>query len=298
MLTLDPKLLQTAGSFDLLVESLMEGFIQGLHRSPFKGSAQEFASYRPYQPGDPVKLVDWKLWARSDALFVREFEEETNFRGYVFLDGSRSMDFGDDGENKFLYGRILTAVLCLLMARQKDAPGFGLLGGEGAESLSPQVWHSPSTRRDRMDHLMYTLGDMEAVVKAHGIGEVSGFLEEVRSRSLAIVISDGFFPVEQGRDFIEQLRMRDMEVIFFHLLHREEVEPSFDGDMLLVDSETDEELPVDGDALRKTYEEKLSSFYESLEGLCAELGADYCRFVTDEPLDQALQAYLQKRGTI
>jgi len=296
MLDLSPSLLNTAASFDLLAESLVDGFIQGMHRSPFKGSSQEFASYRPYQPGDPVKLVDWKLWARSDSLFVREYEEETNFCGHLFLDGSKSMDHGDDGQNKFLYGRILCAVLSLLMARQKDAPGFALLAGEGQESLEPHLWIPPSTRQDSMDHLMHTLSEIPASGKLHGLGDVTPLLEEINGRSLAIIISDGFFPLEQGRDFLDQLKTRGLETLFFHVMHREEIDPKFDGDMLLVDSETDAEVPIDGDALRETYAQTLAEFFSSMENLCHETETDYCRVITDEPLDQALQTYLEKRN--
>ena len=295
MLKLDAKLIQAAGSFELLAQNLMEGYIQGLHRSPFKGSSQEFANYRPYQYGDSVRSVDWKLWGRSDQYFVREYEQETNFCGHLFLDTSKSMDYGDDGENKFLYARLLCSVFTLMMARQKDAPGLALLDGSSIHSTN---WLPPSTRRDSIDHLLYTLETLKAEGVQDQLGDTTGFIQESKNRSLAIIITDGYLPSDQMKEFLENLQAQGSEVLFFHILHPDEVEPKFEGDMLLVDSENKKEIPIDGIALRDIYQEKFEAFTKEIETICHDTETDYHRLVTDQPLDEALQAYLQKRGEL
>ena len=118
LLRLDAELLARSSDWLVLVQSLAEGFAHGLHRSPFAGSGQEFASYRSFLPGDPIHRIDWKVYGRTDDLFIREFEQETNVRGYLFLDASRSMDFGEGPENKFVYSRLLCAVLAVLLNKQ------------------------------------------------------------------------------------------------------------------------------------------------------------------------------------
>ena len=158
MLDLDARLLALAKDLPLLARELVAGYLQGLHRSPFRGSSQEFAAYRPYMAGDEVRTVDWKVWARSDHLFVREYEEETNFRGYLLLDASRSMDYGDGPANKFFYGRTLCATLALAMQNQNDAPGLVLLG----QPQTDDQFLPPGTRDDHLHHLMVILQNLVA----------------------------------------------------------------------------------------------------------------------------------------
>jgi len=293
MIQLDSKLLQAAGSYELLVQQLMVGFVQGLHRSPFKGSSQEFANYRPYQYGDPVKLVDWRLWARTDNYFVREYEQETNMRVHLFLDTSKSMDYGEDGENKFLYSRILCSVLALLIARQKDSPGLALIDGS---PIGYANWLPPSNRKDSMDYLLNTLENVKAEGRQDQIGDITGFLQETSRRSLAIILTDGYQPNEQLKGFLENLRVKDTEVIFFHVLHEDEIDPQFEGDFLMEDSETGKEIPVDGVVMRDLYRAKFDQFVSDLEALCHANEVDYHRISTQQPLDEALQTYLSKRG--
>ena len=293
MLNLSPELLQTAGSFELLAENLVEGFIHGLHRSPFKGQSQEFASYRGYQPGEPVRAIDWKLWARTDSLFVREFEEDTNFRGYLFLDTSRSMDYGKDGTNKFLYARYLCATLAILMARQKDAPGFAPLHGNDTGLAD---WFPPSTRQENLLHLLSYLENLAALEETETLGNRDQILEFVTSRSLAIIIADGLYTLQESEAFLSRLRGQGAEILFFHLLHPDEIDPPFEENTLLIDNETGREMPVGGRDFKNGYQDRLDTFLSAIEDICHRTESDYCRIVTSEPLENALQVYLQKRG--
>ncbi len=138
LLHIDAELLAGSRDLALLAECLVEGYAHGLHRSPYAGSSQEFASYRAFLPGDAPQRIDWKVYGRTDDLFVREFEQETNLRGYLFLDASRSMDFGAGAGNKFVYGRLLCAVLAVLMRGQQDAPGLAVFGT--GEEIPMEDW--------------------------------------------------------------------------------------------------------------------------------------------------------------
>lgn len=172
----------------LLAECLVEGYAHGLHRSPYAGSSQEFAAYRSFLPGDPPHRIDWKVYGRTDDLFVREFEQETNMRGYLFLDASRSMDFGEGPKNKFVYGRLLCAVLAVLLRQQQDAPGLAVFGKD--DSVATDDWWPPSTRRD---HLEYMVSHLEKRVADGSRDDLSGLadlVDECHRRSMAAFITD------------------------------------------------------------------------------------------------------------
>ena len=294
MLDLDPRLLALTRDLPLLARELVAGYMQGLHRSPFRGSSQEFAAYRPYMPGDPIRTVDWKVWARSDHLFVREYEEETNFRGYLFLDASRSMDYGDGTTNKFLYGRLLCATLALAMRNQNDAPGLVLLG---QPTSTDEYFLPPATRDDHIHHLMMVLQELVADGECDTLGNFAAQLESCANRSVSILVSDGFFPLDQGREFLQQLRMRNHDTIFFHLMSPQEMEPDFEEDMLMVDSETGRELQVDGLVMRDAYQQRLEVLFEEIREMCVLTETEYQHIVTDQPLDEALHSYFELRST-
>lgn len=292
MLELDARLLALAKDLPLLARELVAGYMQGLHRSPFRGSSQEFAAYRPYMAGDPIRTVDWKVWARSDHLFVREYEEETNYRGYLFLDASKSMDYGDGGANKFFYARLLCATLALAMRNHNDAPGLVLLG----QPQSDNDFLPPGTRDDHIHDLMLVLQDLVADGECDNLGDFAAQLESCANRSVSILVSDGFFPLDQGREFLQQLRMRNHDTIFFHLMSPQEIEPDFEEDMLMVDSETGRELQVDGLVMREAYQQRLTEFLNEIRELCVLTETEYQHIVTDQPLDKALHAYFELRA--
>ena len=295
VLALDDDLLGVAENLPLLAREMVLGFMQGIHRSPLRGSSQEFVAYRPYLPGDPLGAVDWKAWARSDHLFVREYEEETNYRGYLFLDASKSMDYGEGATNKFVYARLLSALLSLLMRRQNDAPGLIVIGR--GDKTEPDDWLPPATRADHIDYLLNRLSVVDADGECDDLGDFADQLDECRGRAISVVISDGLFPIEQGYDLLRQLKLRNHETVFFHLISPMEMTPTFTEDMEMVDSETGRCLPVDGLALKDAYQIKLAEFLSDIEQMCLETETDYQRLVTDEPLDEGLRSYLELRAT-
>lgn len=294
LLHIDAELL--AGSRDLLLlaESLVEGYAHGLHRSPYSGSSQEFATYRAFLPGDSLQRIDWKVYGRSDELFVREFEQETNLRGYLFLDASRSMDFGAGAGHKFVYGRLLCAVLAVLMRRQQDAPGLAVFGKEDTVPL--EDWWPPSTRRDHLEHLVHHLEGRAADGPHDHLGDLADLVGECHRRSLAAVITDALVDPGELKDMLGELGMRGTKVILFQLLAREEMEPRIDNEVVLVDRETGAERAVDGSTYARLHSEKLDRFRKEVEQVCHDTETEYCFLPTDQPLDDALRRFLLLRS--
>ncbi len=294
LLQIDAELL--AGSRDLLLlaQSLVEGYAHGLHRSPYAGSSQEFASYRAFLPGDPPQRIDWKVYGRSDDLFVREFEQETNLRGYLFLDASRSMDFGEGAGHKFLYGRLLCAVLAVLLHRQQDAPGLAVFGK--GTTIPMEDWWPPSTRRDHLEHLVHHLERREADGPNNHLRGLDDLVDECHRRSLAAFITDALVDPDELKDVLSRLRMRGTKVILFHLLAREELEPNIGDEVVLVDRETGTERPVDGAVYARLYAERLTRIRGDIEQVCHDTETEYCLLPTDQPLDEALRRFLLLRS--
>ncbi len=295
-LIIGDELLALAGDLPLQARNIVDGYFHGLHRSVRRGSSPVFAAHRPYMAGDPARLVNWRVWAKTDQLYIREYEQETNLRGYLYLDTSRSMAYGDGVQNKMAYARLLCAVLALLMQNQNDAPGIGFVGQTSYRDRTPAI--PPSNRGDHLHELMAHLARTEADGEADDLGQFSGLLSLGRERALSVLVSDGYFPEKQGCAFLTQLNERGHEVLFLHVLHRDEVDPQFEDDMLFVDSETGEEIEADGRAMRAGYEKKFSAFLRSIESLCLDHETAYCRIVTDEPLDLAMSAFFARRAEL
>ena len=290
LLRSDAELL--AGSRDLLLlaQCMVEGYALGMHRSPYAGSSQEFASYRAFLPGDSLQRIDWKVYGRTDELYVREFEQETNLRGYLFLDASRSMDFGAGAGNKFLYGRLLCAVLAVLLRRQQDAPGLVLFGK--SETIPVEDWWPPSTRPDHLEHLVHHLQSRVADGPHDHLGGLADLVDECHRRSLAALITDALVDPEELKDMLGRLRVRGTKVILFHLLSREELEPQIDDEVVLIDRETGAERAVDGAVYAQLYADNLARVRADIERVCHDTETEYCFLPTDQPLDEALRRFL------
>ncbi len=289
---LDAGVLAAMEDLSMVARSVVEGFFEGLHRSPFLGYSTEFSAYRAYTQGDNLRFLDWKLWARTDEHYVKQFEDDTNLRCQIFLDTSASMDFGAGDANKFDYGRVLAAVLSYLMVRQRDAPGL-VLFGESAEQAIPA-----QTMRHQADEIYALLTQARAqggTVIGPSLSEVVGTLTR---RGLAVVISDFFAPGNTGLELLRQLGAMRQEVIVFHLLAPEELDLPYQQEYLMEDSETGEQIPVHAELLRKEYQARLTDFCREIEQECVKLEMDYLRLRTDAPLDVALIAYLERRASV
>lgn len=289
-LQIDARLLATVEDLPLLARTVVEGFLDGLHRSPFLGYSTEFASYRQYVQGDNLRHLDWKVWARTDSLYVKQFEDDTNYRGQIYLDTSASMDFGQGAANKFAYGRLLAAALAHLMVLQRDAPGLVLFGPDGRQALP-----CSSNRHQALDLFALLANTRPGGTTVVG-QDLLGIVQAIVRRGISVVISDFFTAEDAGFELLRQLHAHGQETLVFHLLSPEELELPYEGEWILEDSESDEERIVHFDDVRKAYQQRLEAFCERLKSECLGYEFDYVRLRTGDALDTALMAYLERRA--
>jgi len=291
-LKIDARTVAAIDDLSLLAQGVVEGFLDGLHRSPFLGYSTEFSAYRAYTQGDNLRYIDWKVWGRSDEFYVKQFEDDTNLRAEIFLDTSASMDFGPGGSNKFDYGRILAAVLAELMVRQHDAPGL-VLFGEYARQAAPAV-----AARHQAEEILQLLSHAHARGGTRIDQSLFRIVEGLSRRGLAVVMSDFFTAKESVLELLRQLRAQRQEIIVFHLLAPDELDLPYEGECVFQDSESGEELPVHADLFRDQYQQRLTAFCSEIKEECIQLEIDYQQLRTDAPLDVALIAYLERRASV
>ncbi len=291
-LNIDARTLAAIDDLSLVARGVVEGFLSGLHRSPFLGYSTEFSAYRAYTQGDNLRYIDWKVWGRTDELYVKQFEDNTNLHCQIFLDTSASMNFGTGMANKFDYARVLTAALAELMVRQHDAPGLVLMG-EAAEQAAPA-----QASRHHADEIFQLLANARARRAARFDQKLFGIIETLTRRGLAVIISDFFAAETSVRELLRRLRAQRQEAIVFHVLAPEELELPYAGEFLFEDLETGEELPVHTDDFRREYQRRLGAFCDQIKQTCIQLEMDYQLLRTDAPLDVALIGYLEHRGAL
>lgn len=286
---LDAASIAKLGGLHVRARAIVEGFVAGLHRSPYKGFSVEFAEHRPYIPGDPLKNVDWKVYAKSDRYYVKEYEEETNLRAHLVLDASASMGYGSDGRTKLEYGRTLCAALAYLMLRQQDSVGLLLFDREIRKMVPPR-----STGR----HLHVLLQELEQVVPSAETAlatTLHRLADRVSRRGLIILVSDLFEDPEAVLRGLRHFRHERHEVVVFHVLDIAEREFDFSREAIFRDLETSRELLVQPWEIRDEYRKSIAAWIEQLRFRCREMGVDYVSMNTETPYDDALLAYLDKR---
>lgn len=289
---LDPAVLTRIGNLELVVRSVVDGFLSGLHRSRHLGISLDFAEHRQYMPGDDIRRIDWRLFARTDRYHVKEFEAETSANIVVLVDVSRSMRYGSAGIPKLDYARYLAGSLAYLSNRQRDRIGLATYDTDIVE------WIPPSTRRfetvlhtlERADRQGASTNDSDSI--ARPLGEIAGRLHR---RGIAALISDLYEAPEAVRDALRRLRYAGHDVIVFHVLDSAELEFPFEEPLNLRDLETGARIPVVPAEMRERYRERINAHVAALSRLLGEDRIDYARFDTGTPLDHALHAYLASR---
>jgi len=285
------------GRLELVARHVVEGFISGKHRSPYRGFSVEFAEHRPYVAGDEVRDIDWRIYAKRDRYYVKQYEQETNLRVYIVLDASGSMRYTDrpadrstSALSKFRYAQCLAAGLAYLMLHQQDAVGLVTFDRSLRRYIPP---------RSRPGHLQVILDELESTSAGEetSLPEVLHDLaERIRRRGLVMLISDCFGDLEALRRALYHFRHRRHEVIVFQVLHPDELSFPFRDRSQFRDLESPlVRLTVDPRALRRHYLERLRAFLDDLQRACGQLRIDRVLLRTDEPLDYALAAYLAYR---
>ena len=286
---INPDVLTRIANLELLARGVVEGFVAGLHKSPYKGVSVEFMEYRPYMPGDDPAYVDWKLFARTDRYYIKQFEDETNTSLNLLLDVSPSMGYGSGAVTKLDYASYLTAALAYLVIRQRDAVGLSLFDSELGLRIPPRS--SSGHLHTLLTHLETAeLGTQTSIGKP-----LHDLAEALKKRGFVVLVSDLLDDPEATLDGLRHFRFKGHEVIVFHLFDPQEVRFDFDDVVELEDLETGEKLLVEPDDARATYLANLERFQETLRRGCALLGIEYFPLVTDQPLDFALFEYLAAR---
>jgi uncharacterized protein (DUF58 family) len=267
----------------------VEGYYSGIHKSPYHGFNVEFAEYREYSPGDDPRFIDWRVLARTERFFIKQFEAETNLSCYILLDASGSMDFTTARETRLDYGAGLAAALSLLMLRQGDQAGLVVFDNAVRQFIPP---------RGNARHFGAIVESLERLTPGEdtNIGAVlHEIAERIRRRSLVILISDLFDDIEGLLKGLQHFRHRHHEVIVLHLLDDAEIEFPYDRVTLFEGIERGEEIVVDPRVVAESYRTRFREFLARLRRGCTEKSIDYERFQLSDPFDRALTAYLGRR---
>jgi uncharacterized protein (DUF58 family) len=287
---LDPAVIARLGTLELRAKTIVEGFLSGLHRSPFKGFSVEFAEYRQYIRGDDLSTIDWKVFARSDRYYVKKFEEETNLDCHLLIDVSGSMAYQSGGLSKFEYSACLAASLGYLMNRQRD--GVGLMAfDDRIVSAVPA-----STRPGHLRNLLVALARLNAGSRTNVAKPLRQVAEALSKRGMVVVISDLLDDPESVIRGLKLFHHRGSDVLVFHVLDPDEIEFPFTRATRFEDLETSEEVTAVPDVVRAHYQKAINDLIERYRRELGGAGIDYQLLNTKQPLEMALLAYLSTRA--
>jgi len=286
---LDPATLASISGLDLIAKTVVDGFVAGLHRSPDFGFSQEFAEYRAYSPGDDLRHVDWNVFARTERMYLKRYRGETNSQLLILLDTSASMGYGSHTVNKLDFARYMAACLCYMAMQQRDAAGLIVFD----EDVNNYV--APSTRQGQLFRLLHAVEKAEVGTHTDFAKPFAHFQQFLHRRGIVVVMSDFYADPDTIIKTVEPLRFRGNEVILFHILDPQEIEPKFREPVLLLDMEDKSSLEVTPEYARTEYRSKIDAHIEGLGSAARRAGLDYFLMNTGRPLDEGLREYLNIR---
>ncbi|NUM35869.1 MAG: DUF58 domain-containing protein [Candidatus Brocadiae bacterium] len=287
---LDPKVLNKIGSLELKARLIVEGYISGLHKSPYHGFSVEFAQHREYVPGDDIRHIDWKVYGKSDRYYIKQYEEETNLISYFLVDSSASMQYSSGEMSKYEYASHIVAALSYLVLEQQDAAGLFLFDKEVKKILPASS--NPAHLKD----IAHSLSSVVPSEKTTLGGVLHDICSRMRKRGLVVILSDFFDDVEKTLAGLRHFRHRKHDVILFHILDPHEVHFPLQRTTLFEGLEEENlKILANPRALRKAYLQEIQHFLRELKSGCIANRIDYVQFTTDQPLDVALSAYLANR---
>ena len=283
----DPKVLARIGNLELVARSVVDGFINGLHRTNVFGASVDFAEHRGYVAGDDIRRVDWRLYARTDRFYIKEYEADSNANFSVLLDVSKSMGFGSSGLTKLEYAKMLAGCLTYLVHRQRDRVGLVAFDSEIVERVPPSAKH--------LETVLHMLDRLQPQRPGSLKGPLHKMAEHFGRRGVLVVISDLYEEPDAVLEAISPLRFRGSEVIVFHVLDEAELDFNFDDASSFEDLESGEQIPIVPDGLREEYRQMIRAHITAIAERCSAARIDYRMFNTAAPLDHALFAYLSIR---
>lgn len=289
---LDPELLARIGSLELLARAVVEGFMSGLHRSPFTGFSTEFTEYRQYNPGDDLRYLDWRLLGRTDRYFIKKYRADTNTQCHLLIDTSASMNYAHASSvTKLDYAKFLAASLAYLLNRQQDAVGMVAFD---------QKVHTHVPARNRTGHLRTIFGNL-SLLQPGGETRLAESLHQLAEiltrRGIVVVVSDFYDQPDRLQEAFQHLRFKGHDLVAFHVLDQNELDFDFTEPMLLFeDAETQEQMPVLPDVVKSGYRERMRRHVDEMRTCAAANHVDYEVLTTKQPLDFALFAFLSRRA--
>ena len=284
---LDPQVLDRIKRLEMRARMVVEGFITGMHRSPYNGFAIEFAGHREYAPGDELKHIDWKVWSKTDRLYIKEYEEETNLKCTLIVDASKSMAYGSPGWSKFDHASTAAASLAHLLQQQQDSVGLVTFTNE-VKNVIPA-----SSRSNHLRQMVHSLEELEPEDTTDVSDVFVTLAGQIRRRGIVAIFSDLLVDEETLKNALQQFRLRKHDVILFHIMHADELEFPFDDNTRFIGLEDiEDEIEADPRALQQAYLDEVEKFIEQTRKTCASIGVDYRLVSTKQPLDAVLSEYL------
>ncbi len=287
---LQPEVVAKLANMELVARLVVEGFITGLHKSPYHGFSVEFAEHRQYMPGDEPKHIDWKIYGKTDRYYIKQFEEETNLKSFIILDASRSMAYASNGKmSKLEYASYIAAALSYLMVQQRDAVGLTIYDEK------VRVHMPPHATKSYLKAILKQLELTEGSNKTGTAASLHQIAERIKRRGLVIILSDLFDEPNEVATALKHFRHKKNEVIVMQVLDPLERSFAFGSEAVFKDMETSEEIMTQPYHLQKAYQEEMKKFLDLHKKECRENNIDYVLLDTSTPFDTALFQYLSKR---
>jgi uncharacterized protein (DUF58 family) len=288
---LQPEVVSTIKNLELIAKFIVEGFLVGLHKSPYHGFSVEFSEHRQYMPGDNIRDIDWKVYGRTNRFYIKQYEEETNLKAYLILDISGSMGYASNKISKIQYATYLAAALSYLLIKQRDAVGLATFSDKIHRFLPP---------KSTSGYLQFILKELNEIKLERQTTNVSETLhelaEKIKRRGLIILLTE--FLYEEPEKILQGLkhfRHYDHEILVFNILDPQDKLFDFKQDVTFVDMETGEKVKTQPFFLRERYRQRIDEFYDTLQKECRNFQIDFQNLLTDEPFDRALIRYMLKR---
>lgn len=290
---LSPEIISKLNSLELRARLVVEGFIVGLHQSPYHGFSVEFTEHRPYMQGDSLRDIDWKVFGKTEKFFIKQYEEETNLRSYILLDTSKSMSYSSEGNvRKIDYASTLVAALGYLMVQQQDSVGLALYSDSITKFLPPK-----STKTYLLEIYKHLAGIIPSS-KTQTAAALTLLAEKIKRRGLVIIISDFFDEINSVLKSLKHFRYRNNEVIVFQILDPLERSFAFGKDAIFKDIETLDEMTTQPHQIQNAYRQAMDQFTQTIKRECLNSKIEYNLIDTSTPFDKALFSYIQKRSRL
>ena len=290
---LKPSLIAKLKTLEIKARTVVEGFMVGYHKSPYHGFSVEFSQHRPYMQGDSIKNLDWKVFAKSERYYIKQYEEETNLIAHIILDSSKSMNYMNEGEiTKFDYSKILAASFAYLLLKQQDAVGLAIYSDNLKSYLRPK------SKRTYLRQILTELENLQPTGTTETSRSINSIVENIRTRGLVIIISDFLDDANDVLAALKKFYYKKNEVIIFHVLDPIEKSFGFSKDSIFVDVETKEELKTQPIQIQQAYKVAMNEYLLTLKNGCTKYGFDYNLIDTRTPFDSALMSFFKKRSKL